>query len=187
MSSNMKIIRICEFCKEQFTAKTTRTKYCSHRCNSRAYKVKDRNEKVEASNQETAANFSADLERIRLREFLNITQASLLLGISRRTIYRLIDRGELNTAKYGTRSVIRKCDLEAFFAIPIVEATMKPLQEFPGIDNCYSIGEIQKKFSISPAGLYLLLQRQGISKYTVGKYTYVAKEDIDIILNCARI
>ena len=71
--------------------------------------------------------------------------------------------------------------------LPIVEATMKPLQEFPGIGNCYSIGEIQKKFSISPAGLYLLLQRQGISKYTVGKYTYVTKADIDIILNCARI
>lgn len=109
------------------------------------------------------------------------------MGISRRTIYRLIDRGELNIAKYGTRSVIRKCDLESFFAIPIVEETMKPIQEFQGIDNCYNIGEIQKKFGISPAALYLLLQRQGIAKYTVGKYTYVSKADIDIILNGAEI
>jgi len=183
----MKITRICECCREQFTAKTTRTRYCSHRCNSRAYKLKERSKKVEASNQETAANFNADLEKIRLREFLSITQAGLLIGISRRTIYRLIDRGDLNIAKYGTRTVIRKCDLESFFSAPIVEATLKPLQQFPGTGNCYSIGEIQEKFKISPAGLYLLLQRQGISKFTIGKYTYVAKEDIDTILNTVTI
>ena len=183
MSSNLRIIRICECCKEQFTARTTRTRYCSHPCNRKALKARDRNEKVETSNIETAAKLNAGLERIKVREFLSITQASLLLGISRRTIYRLIDRGELNIAKYGTRSVIRKCDLESFFAVPIVEATMKPLQEFPGIDNCYNIGEIQKKFGISPAALYLLIQRHGIAKYTVGKYTYVAKAGIDIILN----
>lgn len=187
MSSNLRIIRICECCSEQFTAKTTRTKYCSHKCNKKILRSKDRNKKVEASNQETVAHLNTGLERIRLREFLSITEAGLLMGISRRTIYRLIDRGELNIAKYGTRSVIRKCDLESFFAIPIVEETMKPIQEFQGIDNCYNIGEIQKKFGISPAALYLLLQRQGIAKYTVGKYTYVSKADIDIILNGAEI
>lgn len=187
MSSNLRIIRICECCKEQFTAKTTRTRYCSHQCNRKALKARDRNKKVEASNHETVAHLNAGLERIKLREFLNITQAGLLLGISRRTIYRLIDRGQLNIAKYGTRSVIRKCDLESFFAVPIVETTLKPLQEFPGIQNCYNIGEIHKKYGISPAALYHLLQRQGIAKYTVGKFTYVAKADIDIILNGAEI
>lgn len=187
MSSNLRIIRICECCREQFTARTTRTRYCSRACNLKDYKKKAREIKCDISNDETAAILYASMEEIKKREFLSITQAGLLFGISRRTIYRLIDRGELNIAKYGTRSVIRKCDMENFFAVPIVEATMKPLQEFPGIENCYNIGEIQKKYTISPSALYLLIQRHGISKYTVGKFTYVAKAGIDLLLNTAEI
>jgi len=51
MSSNIEIKRICEFYKNEFTALTTRTRYCSHKCNIRHYKVLERNEKVEKSNQ----------------------------------------------------------------------------------------------------------------------------------------
>lgn len=187
MSSNMKIIRICEFCCQQFTAKTTRTKYCSPQCNKKSLKQKNREQKIESSNRETLGELNTDMEKIKAREFLNITQASRLIGISRRTIYRLIDRGELIIGKYGTRSVLRKCDLESFFAVPFVEATMKPLQEFPGIENCYHIGEIEKTFVISTTGLYLLLQRHGINKYRIGKFTYVDRKDIDSLLNASRI
>jgi len=187
MSSNIEITRICEFCKEQFTARTTRTKYCSHKCNSRAYKALTRNKKVENSNKEMVSILNAPMQQIQQREFLNITQAGILLGISRRTIYRLIDRGHLNIAKYGTRTVLRKCDLESFFAVPIVESTLKPIQQFPGIENCYNIGEVQKLYSISPTGLYLMIQRHGINKYTVGNFTYVAKADIDLLLNAVQL
>ena len=120
MSSNIEIKRVCEFCKNEFTARTTRTRYCSHKCNSRHYKVLERNEKVKKSNQETVKVLNVDLEKIKHREFLNITQASNLFGISRRTVYRLINRGEVNIAKFGKRSVLKRCDLESFFAIPIL-------------------------------------------------------------------
>jgi excisionase family DNA binding protein len=40
------------------------------------------------------------------KDFLSVSQASLLFGISRRTIYRIISRGELDVAKFGTRTVI---------------------------------------------------------------------------------
>ena len=181
MSSNIEIKRICEFCKNEFTARTTRTRYCSHKCNSRHYKVLERNEKVEKSNQETVKILNVDLEKIKHREFLNITQASNLFGISRRTVYRLINRGEVNIAKLGKRSVLKRCDLESFFAIPIVEQTLKPVQLFPGVDHCYTIGQIQDKFKISPAALYHMIKRHGISKYSIGKFTYVPKADIEII------
>ena len=117
------------------------------------------------------------------REFLNITQASAIFGISRRTVYRLIDRGVLNIAKFGTRTVLKKCDLESFFAVPIVEQTLEPVQAFPGIERCYNIGQAQAEFNISPAALYHLIQRHGITKYNVGKFTYVPKADLDIIFN----
>lgn len=38
MSSNIKINRVCNFCNKDFIAKTTVTKYCSHKCTSASYK-----------------------------------------------------------------------------------------------------------------------------------------------------
>ena len=187
MSTNIRIKRICDFCLQEFTAKTTKTKYCTHKCNSRACKPGRRNGKVETSNIETIKVINADLEKIKLREFLNITQASKLFGISRRTIYRLIDRGYLNFAKFGTRTVIKKCDLEGFFAVPIIEQTLQPIQAFPGIDKCYTIGQAQAEFNISPAALYHLIHRHGIMKYSIGKFTYVPKADLDMIFNAVEI
>lgn len=185
MSSKIEVIRICEHCKKQFTARTTRTRYCSPICNSRGYKALVRKGKVEKSNNETVQLLNTDLEKIKPLEFLKITQASLLFGISRSTIYRLVNNGYLDIAKFGKRTVIRRCDLEAFFAIPIQDVTLKTGQQFPGFDNCYTITQIQQKYNISSGALYLLIQRQGIVKYSVGKFTCVAKQDIDIIFNAA--
>lgn len=53
MSSNIRIQRICQHCNNEFTARTTVTKYCSHKCASRAYKDRTRKKKVEKSNAET--------------------------------------------------------------------------------------------------------------------------------------
>lgn len=183
MSTNIRIKRICDFCLQEFTAKTTKTKYCSHKCNSRAYKAAVRKEKMKTSDEQTTKIVNVDMEKIKVREFLNITQASRLFGISRRTVYRLIDRGHLNIAKFGTRTVIRKCDLEAFFAVPIITQKLEPVQSFPGIDRCYTIGQAQAEFNISPAALYHLLHRHGIIKYCIGKFTYVPKSELDVIFN----
>ncbi|MEG1005727.1 MAG: DNA-binding protein, partial [Bacteroides sp.] len=37
-SSSIRIKKVCEWCGEVFYAQKTTTRYCSHRCNSRAYK-----------------------------------------------------------------------------------------------------------------------------------------------------
>jgi len=187
MSTNIRIKRICDFCLQEFTAKTTRTKYCSHKCNSRGYKADQRKAKIEKSNAETARVITNDLDKVKHREFLNITQAGLLFGISRRTIYRLIDRGYLNIAKFGARTVIRKCDLEAFFALPIIPQKLEAVQAFPGIEQCYTIGQAQSEFNISPVALYHLLHRHGIMKYSIGKFTYVPKSELDVIFKAVVI
>jgi excisionase family DNA binding protein len=183
MSSNIKITRICEFCKNEFTARTTKTLYCSLKCSSRAYKARTRQSKIAQSNNQTETVRNSNFEAINVRDFIGVNMASNLLGISRRTIYRLIQRGELDIAKFGTRTVIRRCDLDSFFSIPLEESLLRPVQEFPGIENCYTITQIQQKFSISSGALYMLIQRQGITKYSIGKFNYVAKKDIDIIFN----
>lgn len=177
MSSNIKINRICEFCKNEFTARTTKTLYCSLKCSSRAYKARTRKSKIEESNRQTEIAKKPDLEIAKTKDFISIKQAGLLYGISRRTIYRIISRGELDIAKFGTRTVIRRSDMDGFFTIPLQESMLRPVQEFPGLEQCYTITQIQQKFSISPGALYMLIQRNGIVKYAVGKFNYVARSE----------
>jgi excisionase family DNA binding protein len=176
MSTNIKVTRVCEFCKTEFTAKTTKTRYCSLRCNSRGYKSLVRQSKIKESNKQTEITKNPNLESVKTKDFISVNQASLLFGISRRTIYRIISRGELDIAKFGTRTVIRKCDMNTFFSIPLDQSLLRPVQEFSGLENCYTITQIQQKFGISTEALYMLIQRHGISKYFVGKFNYVAKK-----------
>ena len=183
MSSNIKVTRICEFCKNEFVAQTTVTRFCSHKCSKALWRAVAKGVKIQKSDDETNKIKFGDIEVIKAKEFLSINQTSQLFGISRRTIYRIIARGELDIAKFGNRTVIRRCDLDTFFALPLTQSLSPPVQEFPGLENCYTITEILKKFGMSNGALYKLIQRHGIFKYSVGKYNYVAKKDIDIIFN----
>ncbi|WP_235935433.1 helix-turn-helix domain-containing protein [Flavobacterium ichthyis] len=142
MSSNLSIPKICEFCKKQFIAKTFRTRFCSLPCNRKEYKAKKRQEKIVKVEQVTNSSLTGHLTKIKAMEFLTISQASVLLGISKRTIYRLIHQRCLNFAKFGTRTVLKKSDLESLFELPKVQVIAPAVKEFPGVKNCYTISEI---------------------------------------------
>jgi excisionase family DNA binding protein len=49
------------------------------------------------------------------KEFLSIKETCQLLGISRRTVYRMFDRGELKAGKAGTRRIIRRTEIDKLF------------------------------------------------------------------------
>lgn len=60
MSSNISITRICQHCGNEFTAKTTVTKFCGDQCAKRDYKLRRKtakqqktNEKINESNRQT--------------------------------------------------------------------------------------------------------------------------------------
>ena len=93
MSSNIEIIRICEYCHNEFIAKTTVTRYCCHKCNSRAYKERVKSKKIKRSNEET---------------YNTKTQAIEIIKKTMQIIYQL-------NPKYfyieNPRAVLRKLDL----------------------------------------------------------------------------
>lgn len=115
MSSNINIKRICKFCNKEFTARTTVTQCCSDHCSKRYYKLKKKGEKIEKSNQETLEILSQPLELIKKKEFLSVMEAAKLLGVSQRTLYRLMEKGELKFAKIGKRTIIKRTELDNFF------------------------------------------------------------------------
>lgn len=115
MSSNIQIQRICQHCGEEFTARTTVTKYCGDNCAKRAYKVRMREEKITISNVETQAKKAKPMNELKEKEFLSVNETSVLLGISRRTIYRMIQRKEFKIGKAGMRTIIKRSEIDRLF------------------------------------------------------------------------
>lgn len=114
MSSNIRLDKTCQFCGNKYVAKTTVTKFCSDECAKRAYKARIREQKimkaVEEEQQEAAYN-----PIVSKKDFLSIKEACLLVGVSRWTLYRLIDKASLNAGKLGRRTIIRRIDIDSLF------------------------------------------------------------------------
>ncbi|MEZ4845071.1 MAG: helix-turn-helix domain-containing protein [Bacteroidia bacterium] len=130
MSSNIKIPKFCQFCGQAFVAQTTTTRYCSKTCNSRHYKQKKREEKVQAALQQEM-NTPSQVEQmqtlqtlpikvgnhvnLREKEFLSVQEAADLVGASRWTIQRMIKREQIKVGKLGRRTIIPRTEIDNLF------------------------------------------------------------------------
>jgi excisionase family DNA binding protein len=110
----MTIKKICECCKNEFIAQKTTTRYCSHKCNSKQYKLDMRNEKVQDNNSVTKkVKAWQPLNGI---DYLTVKEVSTLLRCSIRTIYRLIDNGTIAAVNLSERkTLVRRSDIEKIF------------------------------------------------------------------------
>lgn len=197
MSSNIKIQRICQHCGNEFTARTTTTLYCSHRCNSAAYKAKQRAGKVEQSNKETQRIKNQPIEELKAREFLTVTQVSKLIGCSRQNVYNLINTGKLKATNILLKkTIVKRSDLDKLFKEPtnrtqpegIPETQKQELNNWVqagGFDiaDCYNLTEVQDKYGISVTALQNLIKRNSIPKIKKGWFAYVPKTVIDKLLS----
>lgn len=194
MSSNIKVKRICQHCSKEFTARTTVTKYCSDKCSKAAYKARKRAEKVKQSNAETTRIKNQPIEQLKAKEFLSINEVCQLVGISRRTVYRLIEQGDLNKIKVGSRTLIKRSALNRLLnnketgKPEIPEQQINDLNDWKqagafDITDCYTINEVLEKYSISETALHNLIKRESIPKIKKGWYAYVPKPIIDKYLS----
>ncbi len=197
MSSNIKIQRICQYCGNEFTARTTTTLYCSHRCNSAAYKAKQRAGKVEQINKETQSIKSQPIEELKAKEFLSVTQVSKLIGCSRQNIYNLINTGKLKATNILLKkTIVKRSDLDKLFKEPtnrtqpegIPETQKQELNNWVqaggfDISDCYNLTEIQSKYGISETAVQNLIKRNSIPKIKKGWFAYVPKTVIDKLLS----
>ena len=180
----MEITRICEHCKNSFTAKTTKTRYCSLSCNSKHLKIKKRQKKRQITNDEIILKNNKLKEPLKDKEFLTVKQASLLLNMSIKTIYRLIGRNDINAFNFSERkTTIRRKDIDFYFDanLKILEKGKLDLLADYSFENSYTMQQIQDKFNISNGALYNIIMKFKIPKRKHGKYTLVKKEHIEKI------
>ena len=190
MSSNLSVNRVCEYCKNTFVAKTTKTRFCSRICNNRNIKQEIKQSKIEISNSQTYLKTNEKsttlIEEIKNKDFLTVKDTSKLLNISSKTIYRLIERKDINSFKFSPRkTLIRRKDIETYFDnnLKEIQSSKQIIEHDINLDNSYTIQEAQEKYNISNGALYNLIIRFKIQKKKQGKYTLVRKEDIDSIFN----
>ena len=185
MSSNIKVQRICQYCGTEFTARTTVTKYCSHRCGSAANKTLKRAEKVQKSNTETKQIKTKPIEELKAKEFLTVREVARLLNCSVRSAYYYIESGTIKAVNLGQRITrVKRSDIDKLFEQPQpVNVTPQPEQKPFDISDCYTLTEVQGKYGISETALQNLIKRNSIPKIKKGWFAYVPKTVIDKLLS----
>jgi excisionase family DNA binding protein len=121
MSSNMAIPKTCSFCGKAYIAKTTMTRYCGLKCNSRHYKQKVKEGRIQLSlmQQQQKANLPSSSTKspnsLDHKSYLSIQDTADLIGVSRWTINRMIKRGEIQTHSFGKKKIIQRSQIDKLF------------------------------------------------------------------------
>lgn len=182
MKAKNGIKKVCEYCNNQFEASKSTTRYCSHKCNSKALKDAKRKEVIQLTEKLTKQKEVEKLTKdISNQEYLSISDAAVLMGVSRWTIYRYVVDGKIASKRLSERITrIRRTDLEAFFenANPyqVKCISIKNKQEI----EWYTLNEITEKYGILRHQIRKVINSENIPEKKEGTRTLVAKKQIDI-------
>jgi excisionase family DNA binding protein len=176
-----KIRKQCEVCGQSFVPKTVDSVYCSKKCGAAAYRKKKAQKKKEEEQQAVIDKISAD------RLYISVPEAIALFGVAKSTLYRLVRQKRIPAINLGTRLVrIDRAAIEEMF--PIRQTPLKkekPTAKLYSFEpqDCYTIGEVSKKFGISDSTVYKHIRKFAIPTRQIGKYVYVPKSEIDDMYN----
>ncbi|MEO6669285.1 MAG: helix-turn-helix domain-containing protein [Ferruginibacter sp.] len=186
MSSNFQVQRVCQHCGNEFTARTTVTKYCSHKCANAGHKAGVRAAKIEASNQGIQQLKSGNIEHLKTKEFLTVRDVASLLNCSLRTVYYYIESGDIEAVNLGQRITrVKRSALDKLFDKPQAATTLtesKAEQVNYDISDCYSTEQVREKYGISESALRNLIIKNQIPKFRKGWFAYVPKTAVDTLL-----
>lgn len=182
-SKNMikRIKRECPHCSEQFTPKTVTSVYCTEQCSKKAYQKRKTEEKREMRRQALIAKIPID------KTFITVPEAILIFDIAKTTIYRLIKNKSVPSVNEGSRLIrVDRQALEKLF--PISKPKTEKISTNPFVydlaeENCYTIGEISKKFQLHDTSVYKHIRKYSIPTRQIGNYVYAPKSEIDKIYN----
>ncbi len=173
--SKIPIKKVCEYCNAEFYAHKASTKYCSHTCNSRAYKQNKREQRTHAV--ETAEQ-KKKVKDIVDRPYLKVSEAGRLLGVARQTIYDHIYAGRLKAYRITSRlTVVRREDIEQMLAERPYQKRQP--RDTAVISELYTTEEASEVLGVARATLFAIAKRERFPRtYNRGK-SYWSKQHID--------
>ena len=105
-AAKFEIKRKCSICGEEFLAKTIESWYCSPRCSKIAWKRRKDEEKRNLRLDEVVKSIPKG------QDYIKVSEAYALFGISRDTLYRLIRKKTINHINLGTNQIrVSKAEL----------------------------------------------------------------------------
>lgn len=183
--SKLKIPRVCEQCQKAFEAKTITTRFCSKSCANKSVKEKAKLAKGKENTQKLLEQSTLKIAQIQTRPFISVSEATVLFGISKDTIHRLIKAGQIPAANLGQRLTrVSRSHIELLFSVVDLpkEKAEAPVKVYYEINECYTLSEVSEKFNVNPSTVSSILRRFSIPKRQVGNYVYVPRVLIDKIL-----
>ncbi len=172
----------CLVCDEQFTPKRVTSVYCSDKCSKKGYKQK----MLQLKKEERVKTLVDKIPEDRL--FISVPEATVLFGIAKSTLYRLVRQEKIPAVNFGTRLVrLERKVMEEIFPLSQTSPEVKtdPKKKLYSLEkeDCYSIGEIAKRFQISESTVYKHIRKYSIPTRQIGKYVYAPKIEIDNLYN----
>ena len=155
--SKLKIPRVYEQCSKPFEAKTVTTRFCGVSCANKSGKERKKLEKQQKEKENLLQKYSNKISEVQTREFITVSEATVMFGISKDTIHRMIKKGLIGGANLGIRLTrVKRADLENLFSTIAVSYTHLDVYKR---QSEHSSLKIKKKFL---EFLILLLQDQMI-------------------------
>jgi excisionase family DNA binding protein len=114
--------KTCEYCKNEFEARTIYTKYCSHTCNRKAYKEAQRETKIKTAVVKVIVKSqgklitSLDYTSIQSKELLTINEACALLNVTHVTLRRWLKENVISSSRIGKKHLIKRMHLNDLIA-----------------------------------------------------------------------
>ena len=173
-AAKFEIVRKCKICGEPFKAKTIESWYCSPRCSKIAWK---RNKDEELRMQK----LDEVVKKIpKSKDYITVPEAYALFGISKETLYRLIRKGVISSVNVGERQTrVSKEELLKLYPLRKKALTKpKPVAKLYSLEpkDCYTIGEISKKFHLDDSTVYQHIRKYSIPTRQIGNFVYVPKK-----------
>ncbi len=165
--------RICKCCGRSFTANYGRQVYCSNSC-SKQFRQRSKRLKLDA--KKSASEIGSIREILNGRYYLSITQAALYLGVSRPTVYRHINNGEITPLRVSSRAVRISVDQLRTVVKP------RPLSPKGDFSCMISKQEALARYEVTVQWLYRILDAEGIKPMVIKGKAYFPKNDLDRLL-----
>lgn len=176
-SAKYEIKRKCEECGSMFLAKTLDSHYCCKKCSDTAYNRR----RAEATKRQQMDTIIALIPEG--RDYISVAEAEAMFGVCKETIRRLIRSGKVSSINIGQR-LTRVSKSELATKLPLRDEPIDKSNALPKLyslepEDCYSIGEIVKKYSIAETTVYSHIRKYSIPIRQIGRFVYAPKSEID--------
>jgi excisionase family DNA binding protein len=194
-TSNTRITKYCERCGSEFQAQRVTTRFCSHRCAELANKAAKRQEQI-AQTEQQVRNYLREksVEDIKHAELLSLRDAAKLFGVTRQTVYNMVQSGTLKAYRITSRlSRIRRKDIDDMLDANVYPERCKAADAVltkeanNEITEFYTTKEVIEKFGISNTWLFKIAKQKKIPKTLFRGKSMWSKSHCDKIFGKGKI